>query len=334
MAQKHINESFYVDDLLGGSDSEEGALELFQQLTSILTQAGFTLRKFRSSSARVLSKIPKELVEPMPSKEWVDCHSASYPKALGIIWNSAQDTMSTDVIQEGKYVPTKRGILSNVSKTFDVLGWITPVVFPMKLLLQQLWKSKKGWDDPIDEDLELKHKIWREELPLLKDISLPRCYFSQEPTLSVCLHGFSDASEKGFSAVVYIRATYDSSPPTSRLVVAKSRLAPKNSRTMPELELCGAVLLTELLDATRKTLNISLDDIMAWSDSTIVLCWLTKCPSLYKTFVANRLTTVTSSIPASHWHHVPTQPACSFISLILRPSKKKKLPDHNFIKNM
>ena len=305
-AQKHIKESFYVDDLLGGADSEEGALELYHQLVSILSQAGFNLRKFRSSSAHVLNEIPEDLIEPMPNKEWVDCHSANYPKALGIIWDSEKDTMSTDVMQNSTYVSTKRGILSNVSKTFDVLGWITPVVFPMKLLLQQLWRSKKDWDDPIDEDLELRHKIWREELPLLKDISLPRCYFSQEPTLSTCLHGFSDASEKGFSAVVYFRATYRNSPPTSRLVVAKSRVAPKNSRSVPELELCGAVLLTELLGTVMKTLSISLENVMAWSDSTIVLCWLTKCPSLYKTFVANRLTTITSVVPASNWHHVPT----------------------------
>ena len=234
--------------------------------------------------------------------------------------------MSTDVIQPGKFVPTKRGILSNVSKTFDVLGWITPAIFPMKLLLKQLWKSKKGWDEPIDEEWEVMHKEWREELSQLADISLPRCYFLDEPTVSVSLQGFSDASEQGFAAVVYIRATYNNSSPTCRLVVAKSRLAPKVTRTVPELELCGAVLLCSLLETTRVTLGIPKERVMAWSDSTIVLGWLTKCPDDYRTFVANRITTVITSFPSSHWHHVPTRdnPA----DCASRGISAKELKDH------
>ena len=263
VAQEHLTQSFYVDDLLGGSETVEGAVDLYTQLTSILSKAGFKLRKFRSSSAEVLSHIPEDLIEPLPNKSVVDCHTASYPKALGIIWDSTQDSMSTDVIQPGKFVPTKRGILSNVSKTFDVLGWITPAIFPKKLLLKQLWKSKKGWDEPIDEEWEVMHKEWREELSQLADISLPRCYFLDEPTVFVSLQGFSDASEQGFAAVVYIRATYNNSSPTCRLVVAKSRLAPKVTRTVPELELCGAVLLCSLLETTRVTLGIPKERVMA-----------------------------------------------------------------------
>ena len=70
-AQLHINQSFYVDDLLGGADSVQDAITLYSQITEIPTKGGFTLRKFRSSSNEVLSIIPKELVEPMPSKEGI-----------------------------------------------------------------------------------------------------------------------------------------------------------------------------------------------------------------------------------------------------------------------
>ena len=307
VAQHHINSSFYVDDLLGGADTVEGAMDLCSQLTKILTKGGFTLRKFRSSSAQVLSSLPEELVETIPTKELVDCHTASYPKALGVVWDSAMDTMSTDVTNPGKFAPTKRGILSDVSKTFDVLGWITPAVLPMKLLLQELWKLRKDWDEAIPGPLKVSHQVWREELPQLADIALPRCYFSPEPALTIQLHGFSDASEKAFAAVVYVRATYEHSPPTSRLVVAKSRVAPLKTRSIPELELCGAVLLTELLDSTMSTLNINADQVTAWCDSTIVLCWLSQMPSKYKTFVANRITLATSIVPASQWYHVPTK---------------------------
>ena len=307
IAQHHIDSSFYVDDLLGGANSDEEVIQLYEQLTNILSKAGFTLRKFRSSSPQVLSQIPAKLVEAMPTKTMTDCHSASYPKALGVVWNSTNDTMSTAINKPENFNPTKRGILSDVSKTFDVMGWITPVILPMKILMQKLWKTNKDWDDEISPELAQQHQAWREELYQLEDCALPRCYFAREATQTIHLHGFCDASQKAFGAVIYIRATYLQGPPTCRLVIAKSRVAPTNTRTLPQLELCAAVLLTQLMQATRKTLGIEAEQVTAWGDSTVVLCWLTKCPSSYETFVANRITTVISSIPASQWHHVPSQ---------------------------
>ena len=296
--QYHIHNSFYVDDLLGGADSVKGAVALQKELTQVLTQGGFTLRKFRSSSAKVLKEIPQELVEPMPKKDLVDCHSCSYPKALGVRWDSVKDTMSVDVNTQGKFAPTKRGILSDISKTFDVLGWITPVILPMKMLLQQLWKPNVKWDDPIEEDLRLSHQNWRDELPLLADLELSRCYYLSEASVEVQLHGFSDASEQAFSATVYLRSTYRNSPPTIKLVVAKSRVAPlKQQRSVPELELCGAVLLADLLQSTQKTLDLAVEQVHAWCDSTIVLCWLNSLPTKYKTYVANRITLATEHFP-------------------------------------
>ena len=237
----------------------------------------------------------------------MDCHSSSYPKALGVAWGSVKDTMSTDVMTQGTYAPTKRGILSDVSKTFDVLGWITPVILPMKILFHELWQLKVDWDDPIPENLKLSHQIWREELPLLADLELSRCYYLPEASLNVQLHGFSDASEKAFAAVVYLRSTYLNSPPTCRLVVAKSRVAPLKQRTIPELELCGAVLLADLLESTQTTLDLATEHVTAWSDSTIVLCWLQNSPARYKTFVANRITSATNHFPPSMWYHVLTE---------------------------
>ena len=245
-------------------------------------------------------------MEPVPSKELVDCHSPTYPKALGVAWNSVKDTMSTDVSQTSKFAPTKRGILSDVSKTFDVLGWITPAIIPMKMLFQQLWQLKVGWDDELPESIKLCHQTWRDELPLLADLQLPRCYFLPEEALTTQLHGFSDASEGAYAAVVYLRTTYRNSNPTCCLVVAKSRVAPLKQRTIPELELCGAVLLAGLLETTSNTLNIPADQVTAWCDSTIVLCWLRNSPARYRTFIANRITTATTHFPPSIWFHVPT----------------------------
>ena len=198
-------------------------------------------------------------------------------------------------------------LLGDISKTFDVLGWINPVILPMKLLMQELWDPNLGWDAPLPEPLRIRHQLWREELKQLVDLEIPRYYFWDEPTKEVSLHGFSDASEKAYGAVVYIRATYESHPPTVRLVVAKNRVLPlKEKRTIPELELMGAVLLADLLHTVQQTLELEVGQVKAWSDSTTVLCWLRAVPTRYKVFVANRITTATDYFSPSIWSHVPT----------------------------
>ena len=155
--------------------------------------------------------------------------------------------------------------------------------------------------------LKEQHIKWREELPLLSSIQVPRYYFSEESPLTIQLHGFCDASQRAYAAVIYIRATYASLPPSCQLVVAKSRVAPLKVLTIPRLELSGAVLLAELMHSTMTTLDVDVKDVTCWSDSTIVLCWLRSHPSRFKTFVANRISSATRVLPPSAWFHVPTE---------------------------
>ena len=117
-----------------------------------------------------------------------------------------------------------------MARTFDVLGWLSPAILPMKLLFQELHLD---WDDEVPGNLRAKHEKWREELPLLATIKLPRCYFNEEPVVTVQSHGFSDASEAAYSAVIYLRATYATSPTTSRLVMSKTKVAPLKTLSIP-----------------------------------------------------------------------------------------------------
>ena len=137
-AQWHLLNSFYVDDLMGGANSEKEAVTLYHDLCNILANSSFQLKKWRSSSKKVLKEIPVEIQEKLPTQSVVDKHSASYPKALGVAWDSRADTMSISVSLEESYDSTKRGVISDVAKTFDVLGWISPAILPMKLLYREI----------------------------------------------------------------------------------------------------------------------------------------------------------------------------------------------------
>ena len=214
--------------------------------------------------------------------------------------------MATHVELPPAFISSKRGIISDVARTFDVLGWISPAILPMKVLFQELWERQLGWDDEVPDVLREKHTKWREELPLLASIRLPRCYHSEEPALSITLHGFCDASETAYAAVVYLRTTYDQGPVTCRLVLAKTKVAPVKTLSIPRLGLCGANLLAKILSSTRDTLNLPTNDVHAWCDSTIVLAWLDGAPKRHKTYEGNIIANITSLIPSVAWRHVPT----------------------------
>ena len=215
--------------------------------------------------------------------------------------------MSISLNVSGTVIPTKRGIVSDSSKTFDILGWMAPSTVCMKILYQKLWIAKIGWDDPAPTHLVHEHATWKSQLSVLSNVEFDRCYFRiNEIPLTTQLHGFSDASELAFSAVVYIRSTYSSNPPLVKLVAAKTKVAPLKKITVPRLELCGAQLLAKLLNNIGIALSVPASDIYAWSDSTIVLSWLDGQAKRYKVYVGNRISTTLSLVPAECWAHVPT----------------------------
>ena len=308
LASKHVFKSFYVDDCLAGAESTEEAVQLQQQLRSLLLKGGFDLRKWRSSSSEVMQSIPTDLHELIPVKEFLEEATIDSPKALGVHWDSSRDVLQVSI---GTLSPlkqcTKRSVISDIAKTFDVLGWFAPATILMKILFQHLWEIKLEWDEEVPRNIQKMHHEWKQQLPLLKDIAVNRCYF--RPGCSVVkteLHGFSDASEDAYAAVIYLRAVYDKGPPSLSLIIAKTKVAPLKKQSIPRLELCGAQLLAKLLTKVRMSLKVDLGNTYAWSDSTIVLHWLDGNPKRYKTFVGNRISTILELLPTRCWNHVPT----------------------------
>ena len=319
--QRH---SFYVDDFLGGADSPEDAVMLFQQIREILQKGGFHLRKWRTSSTEVLSHIPQDLQESNPVKRSTAINNLTQSKALGLLWDSQSDVMSPTISNDHISSPTKRGLTSSIFKTYDILGWISPTILQMKLLIQELWKSGKGWDDAVPESTLLTYQTWKEELPMLARKTLPRCY-TRKGYDTVTLHGFADASMVAYGAVVYCRATYPDHPPTTSLIVSKTKLTKYVSKkkkladkdkpeeqpedkpdSIPKLELCAALLLAKLLHKLGKLLDISSRHWTAWSDSSTVIAWLDGNSRSHPVYVANRVRQTLELTTPDIWHHVPT----------------------------
>ena len=236
---------FYMDDLLKSLPSEEEATKLAVQLTDLLSRGGFRLTKFMSNSRTVLAQLPPEdiLGTPGTSKPLdLDLDHLPVERALGILWNVERDTLEIKAATK-QLAATKRGILKQISTIFDPLGLVAPFVLRAKLILQELWRLKYDWDDPISGPLLEAWIAWKEELPYLANFSVPRCYLSDwlgSQFESAQLHIFADASEVAFGAAAYWRFETCGHSYQCAFVFGKARLAPVKPLSIPRLELQAA----------------------------------------------------------------------------------------------
>ncbi|XP_077256688.1 uncharacterized protein LOC143894368 [Temnothorax americanus] len=150
-------ESLYVDDVVASVRSVGQAVALRDQLLELFRGAGFELRKWASSHSEALEGLdPSICSDAMLSFESADDQVL---KVLGLRWHSQSDTFGFQINPLNRNC-TKRTILSEVARVFDPLGFLTPLTFTAKCLIQRLWTLKLEWDDepPLEERIPIA--VW------------------------------------------------------------------------------------------------------------------------------------------------------------------------------
>jgi len=143
-------------------------------------------------------------------------------------------------------------------------------------------------------------------LPLVDRIEIPRCLLHGLASAAKAeIHGFADSSQKAYGSAIYLYAEDENKNRVSKLVMAKSRVAPMKRITLPRLELLAAFITAKLLYYVVQALRISVDSAHAWSDSQIALAWIRKPSSCWKVFVANRVQEIKHKVPPSQWRFCP-----------------------------
>ncbi|XP_012217680.2 uncharacterized protein [Linepithema humile] len=216
-------------------------------------------------------------------------------------------------------------MLSAISKLFDPLGLIGPVLTVAKILMQGLWETKIDWDDPLPEAILDNWKDFQENLKEVNTLQIPRLIVSLLEDSRFYIQGFCDASESAYGACLYIQSVNKiHGKITVKLLCSKARVAPLKKQSIPRLELCSALLLARLIDKIRQAIHVKIEGIYGWTDSMVVLYWLRGDTSRWKPFVSHRIAEIIEILPAIHWKHVKSsENPADLISRGTTPSRLK-----------
>jgi len=223
-----LSESFYVDDLICGVQDEEQGVRTYEKSKRLMASGEFNLRKWRTNSMPLQQRIDFTDSSTSPN----DVPKVEGVKILGLTWDTKTDKFCfsfKDVLMLARSLPpTKWSVLKTSSKLFDPLGLLSPFIIAAKMLFQTLCKDKMNWDQALTESSLMKWKQFTNDLEVIVQISVPRYYYVTVVTpVSVELHGFSDASEKAYAAVVYLKSVYSDGTVSTCIMASKTRVALK-----------------------------------------------------------------------------------------------------------
>jgi hypothetical protein len=199
------------------------AVTLIKTVRQMCAAGSFKLTKFASNYRDILETVPVSDQAQHTLNINLSQSTPSVEKALGVHWCMENDTSGFKIILKDRPF-TRRGVPSTIGSIFDPLGLAVPFLLKGKRLLQHLVKSKKYWDDEIDDDERAVWEQWRAHLPSLDKIEVERCFkpadFGQP--VAAELHHFSDASLDGYGQCSYLRLTNAAGQIHCALIIGKS----------------------------------------------------------------------------------------------------------------
>ncbi|XP_062700416.1 uncharacterized protein LOC134284896 [Aedes albopictus] len=173
-AARAITKNIYVDDYLDSRDTIKEAVQLAVSVREVRSKAGFELRNWHSNAQEILNRIGAEN-SPEAVKSFTAEKITAAERILGMMWKPTEDLFVFSAqfhedlppLLSGEIVPTKRQVLRMVMSLFDPLGLISCFTAHGKILLQNIWRSGVGWDDPLIPRGFMDWQRWTKVLPEL-----------------------------------------------------------------------------------------------------------------------------------------------------------------------
>ncbi|KAL4009372.1 hypothetical protein ACER0C_003224 [Sarotherodon galilaeus] len=279
-----VHTAFYVDNCLQSLSNPEEAKQLIDRMRDLLIQGGFEIRQWASNVPEVVAHLPAS-ARSESCELWLNFKSLDPQEStLGLSWHCPTDVLGYKHRPITYSTVTLRNVYKVLATQYDPLGYICPYTTRAKLIVQALWSTERGWDEPIEGNLLQSWLEWEGELSHLQHVTLPRCYTPPHNSSNVTYeaHIFCDASEKAYGAVAYLRVIEQQLPVATSFLMARSRVAPRK----------------------QAELTILLQSIYLWTDSTTVLQWIQSSSCHYKVFVGTRICEIQELTSPEQWRYV------------------------------
>ena len=253
-----VNElkKLYVDDLATSSETDHKAYHTYKTAKQIMSEGRFNLRKWRTNSKTLLKRINEAEKLPFDDTQ-LDKDLRENVKVLGLCWNTNSDEFTFDFKELIKFANsmtlTKRNVLRFGERFYDPLGFLSPFTVRVKMLFQELCGEKTHWDSSLTEVHKAKFfKILSETENLNQTRVMRALASSKVNAVRQEIYGFSDASEKVFSAVAYLKTIYDDAEPDVRLIAAKTKVAPPEQTDYSEIRVNGGRTFSSFSEISSK----------------------------------------------------------------------------------
>ena len=312
-----ILQNAYMDDIPGSVNTEQEAEQCMSEIDEILESKGFKIKRwFHNGNKSDTDLSFQHLIQSTETNgKLIDTEGV-----LGMMWNITDDTLYFKGKQfdvNSNY--TKRTILSVTNSIYDPLGLLTPTTMQAKMIIRRIWahEPKIGWDSVLPHHIT---KDWKGTLSQLNEIyklSFSRAMCPGETHGRPILVIFSDASMHAYGAVAYIR--WESKGKyTSRLVMAKNRMAPLKTIDIVRLELCGAVISVRIRRIITREMNLEFSRVIHLTDSEIVHAMLHRQSYGFNTFGANRIGEIQQSSSPADWGWISGDPRENISDIVTR----------------
>ena len=116
----------------------------------------------------------------------------------------------------------------------------------------------------------------------------------------------SDASTCGYGQCSYLRLEDESGKVHVSFVMGKARVTPKKTVSIPRLELAAATISVNIGDLLKNELDHEDIKDHYWTDSKVVLGFISNESRRFHTYVANRVQLIHEHTIPSQWHYVET----------------------------
>ena len=305
-AVQAIHNNLYMDDYLDSAKTEEEAIKKALAVKDILQKGDFHLEKWQSNSEKVKNACQQTTGEDKQTEYSLELtHQEIGTKILGVCWKPTPDILTFIVADVEEVSFTRRGLLSKIMGIFDPLGLASPVTIKAKIGLSELGVRGLDWDTVIPEEDQDWWKRWIQWLKQLNSIEIPRCLFKEEETIeSSELHTFCDASEEAFACVVYLLNRHRDGRIKTNIVMAKTKVAPKKTISVPKLELQAALLGARLAKYAEDGLTSTIKKRYFWTDSACVKNWVRSPVAYYKPSINHRIGEIQTLTESAEWRVV------------------------------